>query len=164
MQWRHYMQRLLHHFREFFGRRWLSWVLVISRGYLFQISWFSFAVFAIGEGVVISRRILQGWEVLRGGFLLVELLFRGWFSVLWRIIEVPTCWRRITKAPACWWRITKAPAYCWRIIEASTCLVGGLSSFLLVWLALQVLLLAAEGGFNWFFNRYCSRLCGRLFG
>ena len=27
-------------------------------------------------------------------------------------------------------------------------LVGGLSSFLLVWLALQVLLLAAEGGFN----------------
>ena len=164
MQWRHYMQRLLHHFREFFGRSWLSWVLVISRGYLFQISWFSFAVFAIGEGVVISRRILQGWEVLRGGFLLVELLFRGWFSVLWRIIEVPTCWRRITKAPACWWRITKAPACCWRIIEASTCLVGGLSSFLLVWLALQVLLLAAEGGFNWFFNRYCSRLCGRLFG
>ena len=121
MQWRHYMQRLLHHFREFFGRRWLSWVLVISRGYLFQISWFSFAVFAIREGVVISRRILQGWEVLRGGFLLVELLFRGWFSVLWRIIEVPTCWRRITKAPACWWRITKAPAYCWSIIEASTC-------------------------------------------
>ena len=68
--------------------------------------------------------------------------------MFWRIIEVPTCWRRITKAPAYWWRIIKAPAYCWRIIEASTCLVGGLSSFLLVWLALQVLLLAAEGGFN----------------
>ena len=105
-----------------------------------------------------------GELLLRGGFFLVELLFRDRFSVFWRIIEVPTCWRRITKAPACWWRITKAPAYCWRIIEASTCLVGGLSSFLLVWLALQVLLLAAEGGFNWFFNRYCSRLCGRLFG
>ena len=41
--------------------------------------------------------------------------------MFWRIIEVPTCWRRITKAPAYWWRIIKAPAYCWRIIEASTC-------------------------------------------
>ena len=59
--------------------------------------------------------------LLRGGFSLVELLFRDRFSVFWRIIEVPTCWRRITEAPAYWWRITKAPAYCWRIIEASTC-------------------------------------------
>ena len=48
--------------------------------------------------------------------------------------------------------------------RGSYLLVGGLSSFLLVWLALQVLLLAAEACFNWFFNRYCSRLCGRLFG
>ena len=63
-----------------------------------------------------------GELLLRGGFFLVELLFRGWFSVFWRIIEVPTCWRRITKAPAYWWRITKAPAYCWRIIELLACL------------------------------------------
>ena len=48
--------------------------------------------------------------------------------------------------------------------RGSYLLVGGLSSFLLVWLALQVLLLAAGARFNWFFNRYCSRLCGRLFG
>ena len=57
-------------------------MLEISRGYLFQISWFSFTVFAIGEGVVISRRILQGWGVvttrwiLPSGIVISRLILR----------------------------------------------------------------------------------------
>ena len=78
-------------------------------------------------GVVTSRWILLGGVVISRQILRV-----------WRIIEAPTCWWRIIEAPACWLEDYRG----------SYLLVGGLSSLLLVWLVLQVVLLAAEAQFN----------------
>ena len=88
-------------------------------------------------GVVTTRWILPGGVVISRQILRV-----------WRIIEAPTCWWRITEAPAYWWRIIEAPT-CWLEDYRGSCLlVGGSSWLLLVWLVLQVVLLAAEARFN----------------
>ena len=78
-------------------------------------------------GVVTSRQILLG------GVVISRQILRGW-----RIIEAPTCGWRIIEAPTCWLEDYRG----------SCLLVGGLSSLLLVWLVLQVVLLAAEAQFN----------------
>ena len=68
-------------------------------------------------GVVTTRWILLGGVVISRQILRV-----------WRIIEAPTCWRRITEAPACGWRIIEAPT-CWLEDYRASCLFGSLCRY-----------------------------------
>ena len=70
-----------------------------------------------------------------------ELLLRGGFSEVGGVVTS----RQILLVGVV---ISRQILRGWRIIEAPACLVGGLSSLLLVWLVLQVVLLAAEAQFN----------------
>ena len=118
---------------------------MISRGYLFQISWFSFAVFAIGEGVVISRRILQGWGVITTRWILPSGIVIS--RLILRVLEDYRSSHLLEEdyqGPCLLVEDYQGSCLLLEDYRGFYLLVGGLSSFLLVWLALQVLLLAAE--------------------